>query len=273
MELDFPQEMIDAFREIKKMQNAQIRQATTMLTGFKATHEKDINYMDAFIDPLYDFLDPGSDTEDLIREYYEYIKTFDLKRGERRIENLEEGLGYKTKIVFAAALMAEDLWQDNKEYFKVKILPDALKGLDWKEKVIGFLYHLKGFTEESLLLRLGEYVNKVDNTPEEEWWQDWMEDEMPFPAPVTHPITDKERKEVIEGIEALREIKRTDFSNIECLIGRPQAIRIILNENRERLKDLKISAFSEENLHQIAKLDKVQEQLYEMLQQSLEGNL
>lgn len=48
--------MIDALRSIIEMNNARFRQAKTMLAGFIATQERDLNYMDEYMDVLFDFM-------------------------------------------------------------------------------------------------------------------------------------------------------------------------------------------------------------------------
>ena len=61
--LHFPQEMIDMLAEIAKQQEAQVRQCKTMLAGFKATGETDLDYMDSYMDCLHDFMEQGDDVE------------------------------------------------------------------------------------------------------------------------------------------------------------------------------------------------------------------
>lgn len=56
-------ELIEAFRPIVEMNNVRFRQVKTMLAGFIATQERDLNYMDEYMDVLFDFMDPESDTE------------------------------------------------------------------------------------------------------------------------------------------------------------------------------------------------------------------
>ncbi|MDE6522369.1 MAG: hypothetical protein K2L17_06080, partial [Muribaculaceae bacterium] len=102
-------ELIEAFRPIMEMNNAQFRQVKTMLAGFIATQERDLNYMDEYMDTLFNFMDPLSDTEKLMRQYYDHIATFDPKEAKERIDQLENDMGYMTKIVYAAGLVAKDL--------------------------------------------------------------------------------------------------------------------------------------------------------------------
>ncbi|MDE5902002.1 MAG: hypothetical protein K2H21_02160 [Muribaculaceae bacterium] len=51
-------ELIEAFRPIAEMNNARFRQVKTMLAGFIATQERDMAYMDEYMDVLFDFMDP-----------------------------------------------------------------------------------------------------------------------------------------------------------------------------------------------------------------------
>ena len=47
--LHFPQEMLDMFAEISRQQDEQFRLCKTMLAGFKATGETDLDYMDSYM--------------------------------------------------------------------------------------------------------------------------------------------------------------------------------------------------------------------------------
>lgn len=98
-------ELIEAFRPIVEMNNAQFRQAKTMLAGFIALQERDLNYMDEYMVALFDFMDPESDTEMLMRQYYDYIATFDAEDARERTERLENDMGYMTK-----SYMPQDWW-------------------------------------------------------------------------------------------------------------------------------------------------------------------
>ncbi|RXE60844.1 hypothetical protein ED375_12790 [Muribaculaceae bacterium Isolate-004 (NCI)] len=108
-------ELKDMFDDIFAMQHGQQRQAVTMLAGFISTNETDLDYMDSYIDPLYDFMEQGSDTEDVIRKYIIYISTFDSQKARERLEDLEEALGYKSKIVYAAGLVAKQIHSGQKD--------------------------------------------------------------------------------------------------------------------------------------------------------------
>ena len=142
-EINFPSELFDDFDEIYDLQIDQIRQARTMLAGFKALQERDIDYMDEYMDPLLDCMEQQTESEFLMREYIAYISTFNKKEASLRFEELEQDLGYWTKAVYAAGLTAQKLHKGQKDkggndYFTSHLLKVALSGHNWKEQVIGF---------------------------------------------------------------------------------------------------------------------------------------
>ena len=204
-------ELIEAFRPIIEMNNAQFRQVKTMLAGFIATQERDLDYMDGYMDTLFNFMDPLSDTETLMRQYYNYIATFDPKEAKARIERLEDDMGYMTKIVYAAGLVAHKLHtgqtdKGGNDYFESHLLKVASRGFDWKEKVVGFLHDASedcNVTVEDVLRMLDAEISKVVDNPEKNWWEEWMEDIDVYPCAVTHSITDEERNEIKTALNLL----------------------------------------------------------------------
>ena len=204
-------ELIEAFRPIIEMNNAQFRQVKTMLAGFIATQERDLDYMDGYMDTLFNFMDPLSDTETLMRQYYNYIATFDPKEAKARIERLEDDMGYMTKIVYAAGLVAHKLHtgqmdKGGNDYFESHLLKVASRGFDWKEKVVGFLHDASedcDVTVKDVLRMLDVEISKVVDNPEENWWEEWMEDIDVYPCVVTHSLTDEERNEIKTALNLL----------------------------------------------------------------------
>lgn len=204
-------ELIEAFRPIIEMNNAQFRQVKTMLAGFIATQERDLDYMDGYMDTLFNFMDPLSDTDTLMRQYYNYIATFDPKEAKARIERLEDDMGYMTKIVYAAGLVAHKLHSGQmdkvgNDYFESHLLKVASRGFDWKEKVVGFLHDASedcNVTVEDVLRMLDAEISKVVDNPEENWWEEWMEDIDVYSCVVTHSITDEERNEIKTALNLL----------------------------------------------------------------------
>lgn len=209
-------ELIEAFRPIMEMNNARFRQVKTMLAGFIATQERDLSYMDEYMDTLFDFMDPMSDTEMLMRQYYDYIATFDPEEARRRLDSLENDMGYMTKIVYAAGLVAQKLHKGQvdkggHDYFESHLLKVADSGFDWKEKVVGFLHDASedcNVTVEDVMKLLDEEISRVVDSPkehwyEEKWWKDWMEDIAVYPCKTTHVITAEERAEIKTALTLL----------------------------------------------------------------------
>lgn len=209
-------ELIEAFRPIVEMNNAQFRQVKTMLAGFIALQERDLNYMDEYMDTLFNFMDPMSETEMLMRQYYDYIATFDPEEARKRIYDLEDDMGYMTKIVYAAGLVAQKLHKGQTDkgghdYFDSHLLKVANLGFGWKEKVVGFLHDASedcNVTVDDVMNLLDEKISRLLENPqesryEEEWWEDWMEDIDKYPCEITHAITDEERTEIKTALTLL----------------------------------------------------------------------
>ena len=156
------------------------------------------------MDPLFDFMKAGSDTEELIHRYYDYIATFDPQKAKERYEHLEEHLGYKTHIVFAAGLLAKELHAGQKDkggndYFTSHLMKVGLARNFWKEQVCGFLHDATedtGISLDELLKRLQRKWEEITNESEEEWWEAWMEDVMPVPSDMPHFLSPEETEEI-----------------------------------------------------------------------------
>ena len=113
--MEFPKEMHDMFQKVAEHYDAQFRLCKTLVAAFKATNEQDLSYMDGYMDTLFDFMDPGGDTEALYREYLAHVATFNPQKAKEYEESLDEHLGYKVHVVFAAAYVARDLHQGQKD--------------------------------------------------------------------------------------------------------------------------------------------------------------
>ena len=205
------QELIEAFRPIVEMNNARFRQVKTMLAGFITLQERDLNYMDEYMDTLFDFMDPMSDTEMLMRQYYDFIATFDPTEAKERLDSLENDMGYMTKIIYAAGLVAQKLHKGQVDkggnnYFESHLLKVADAGFDWKEKVVGFLHDAPedcNVMVEDVMNLLDQEISRVVDNPKEHWWEDWMEDIAVYPCSVTHVMTTEERDEIKKALTLL----------------------------------------------------------------------
>lgn len=276
-------ELIEAFRPIMEMNNARFRQVKTMLAGFIATQERDLSYMDEYMDTLFDFMDPMSDTEMLMRQYYDYIATFDPEEARRRIDSLENDMGYMTKIVYAAGLVAKKLHKGQvdkggNDYFESHLLKVADAGFDWKEKVVGFLHDASedcNVTVEDVMNLLDEEMSRVVDNPkehwyEEEWWEEWMEDIAVYPCKATHVITDEERAEIKTTLTLLN---HHTASSREEYINRIStnflALKVKLNDLRNNLDITRIPEPTEKDYARIERYKKEYDILIEALHNRL----
>lgn len=180
---ELPKELLDAMEEIVKYQNTCMRECKTLLAGFKATKERDINYMDSYMDRLYDFMDQGSDVEFLYRKYIAYIASFDPQEGKERIEHLEEHLGYWAPAVYAAAHVAKKLHQgqedkgDN-EYFSYHLLKVGNAGHTWKQQIVGFLHDAEedtGHDVETILHMVEKQLHEWGEHLIDRPWEDELD--------------------------------------------------------------------------------------------------
>lgn len=264
------EELMDAFRHIAEMNNARFRQVKTMLAGFIVLQERDLNYMDEYMDVLFDFMDPLSDTEMLMRQYYDYIATFDPHEAKKRIESLEDGMGYKTKIVYAAGLVAQKLHKGQTDkgghdYFESHLLKVVSSGYDWKEKVVGFLHDASedcNVTVEDVMHMLDAEISRVLENPqehlcEEDWWEEWMEDIDVYPCEITHVITDEEREEIKTALTLLN---HHNAPSREEYINRVSknflALKVKLNDLRNNMDVTRIPEPSEKDYARLERYKK-----------------
>ena len=277
-------ELIEAFRPVMEMNNAQFRQVKTMLAGFIATQEKDLDYMDGYMDTLFNFMDPLSDTEMLMRQYYDHIATFDPEEAKVRIEQLENDMGYMTKIVYAAGLVAKDLHKGQHDkgghdYFESHLLKVASAGFDWKEKVVGFLHDAAEdcyVTVEDVVKMLDVKVAEVVDNPkgswwEEEWWDEWMEDIDVYPCEVTHSITDEEREELKNALNLLNHHTAPSREEYIARISENRlALKVKMNDLKNNMDLNRIPQPTEKDLARIERYEKEYQKLLNVLHRSIE---
>ena len=233
---EFPHEMNDLFAEVAKQQQAQFRQCKTMLAGFKAMSETDIDYMDGYMDCLHDFMDQGSDTEKVYLDYLSYIASFNPEEAAERRDDLDDFLGYKTEVACAAAYVAREICReqnssDGDVYFKEKCWRIGERGYNWKAKVSGFLYHIVqdfGFQPDTLIAMIKEKLNEWMKKPENDFWKYDFDDElMPFAGEKCHEPTEEEWLEISATLTLLNHHTATDRdAYLERFRGQFLAIKV-----------------------------------------------
>lgn len=209
MEILSNQGFYNGLNQVQKAYEATLRQSKIMLAGFKETGEQDIDYMDGFMDSLYDFMEQGSDSEQLYRDYISYISTFNPKEGKQRFCGLEEYLGYWTPAVIAAGIVAREVHQGQKDkggndYFKSHLLPVARSGHTWKEKIIGFLHDAIEDTDydiETIFSMICDTLQHLTTAEDDSWKYEF--DIMPYPDSSIYFPSDDDWKEIAEALAVL----------------------------------------------------------------------
>ena len=276
---EFSKDFIDAMKEFSAMFKEQQRQATIMFEGFMKLNERDIDYMDRYMDPLFDFMEPGSDTEELIHRYYDYIATFDPHEAKDRYDDIEEHLGYKTHIVFAAGLLAKELHAGHKDkggndYFTSHLMKVGLARNFWKEQVCGFLHDATedtGITLDELLKRLQRKWEEITNKPEEEWWEAWMEDVMPFHNHIPHYLSEEETKEISRTLTLLNhQNSSTRKEYIEKIKTNRLAMEVKINDFESNMDISRIPNPTDKDLQRLERYKKEYEDIGQALRKLLE---
>lgn len=270
----FDKNLLDSLREISRFHDLQFRQAKTMLAGFIATDERDIDYMDQYMDTLFDFMDPKSETEILIRKYYGHIAKFNPEVAEKRLEMLEDDMGYKTMIIYAAGLLAAELHSGQKDkggndYFTAHLLEVASSGHRWKEKVVGFLHDAAEDTSastEDIITALEKKTEEIASEDESIWWQPWMENILPYPSDTPHMPTEKEKKEILTALNLLN--KNTADSRkeyIDRITRNRLAMKVKLNDLRSNLDISRIPNPTKQDFDRISRYQKEYSHLLDAL--------
>lgn len=269
-------ELIEAFRPIAEMNNEQFRHSTTMLAGFIATDERDIDYMDRYMDPIFDFVNPESETEMLMRNYYAHISTFNPEEAAKRFKQLENYMGYYSKAVLAAGLTAKKLHFGQKDkggndYFESHLLKVAAHGFDWKEKIVGFLHDATEdtpVTAEDVLSLLDTELENISQKEESEWWEEWMEEFLPYPAPSTFFIGPDDRVELLTALNLLNHHSAsTREEYIENLSKDHLALQVKLNDLKNNMDLSRIPHPTEKDFQRLDRYQKEYDFLLNTLHQ------
>ena len=275
----FPQEMYDMFGRIAAQNNNQLRLCKTLVAGFKATDERDINYMDSYMDSLYDFMDPASDTESVYREFIAHIATFDPNEAKERTEFLEERLGYKAHIIYAAAFLAKRLHNGQKDkggndYYRSHLLQVARSGNDWKEKVVGFLHDAAEDCEidvPTIISRLKEQIDTWQNNPDDTSWIDEFDDDlMEYPEKYIPP-TDDEWNEIATALNLLNHhLSPSRQEYISKIKQNRIALKVKLNDLKNNMDITRIPNPTRKDYDRLERYKKEYQELLEALRNMFE---
>lgn len=277
--MEFPKEMHDMFQQIAEHHNAQFRLCKTLVAGFKATNELDLSYMDGYMDTLFDFMDPGGDTEAVYRDYLAHVASFNPQKAKEYEEYLDEHLGYKIHVVFAAAYVARELHQGQKDkggndYFSSHLLPVGKNGHDWKEQVVGLLHDAAEDTPNDVSTVLQLVKSKLEawmNNPDDRSWiDDFEEDFFQYPAEECHVPTEEEWNEIAAALQLLNHHtapNREEYLSRICT--NELALKVKLNDLRNNMDANRIGEPTEKDMERLERYKLEYEKLMNAFQRMI----
>lgn len=271
---EVPDRLTEMLKSVAEKNEACFRQCRIMLAGFKALGVQNIEYMDSYMDELWDVMDAGDETEILYRDYLTYISEFNPDEGSRRMEFLEEHLGYWTPVAIAAAFVARDLHKGQKDkggndYFTSHLLSVGCNGYDWKEQVVGFLHDAAEDTSHSVDEVVDATRKKLETLGDckSESWMDEF-DIMPYPNGSVLFPKEEEWDEIKDALHALNRHNATNRTEyIEQVKRNRLAINVKLNDLRSNMDISRIPYPSSKDLE---RLERYREEYAELMECHME---
>lgn len=169
-----------------------------LLTDLMNRGVKDITKLDHVADRLLDVMHGFSgEGEDVYHQYLDYIATFNPIEAKQRRDNLEYDLGYKTHVLYAAAMLCKKEMEgkvssDGRTSFQVVMDDFIPKVYDVLKKTASFLFfahYANNKTVTELMPMLQVITETTDYVCEH---VDEFEELMYYPNDIYHPLTEKE---------------------------------------------------------------------------------
>ncbi len=276
-------EMRDAFIRIAEAQKETLRQCRTMLAGFKATKEKDLDYMDRYMDRLFDFMDQGSDEEFLYRKYLVHIESFNPEESRHRFENLENDLGYWSPVVYAAYLTAKKIHEGQldkggNDYFTSHSLKVGSAGFDWKEKMVGLLHDAAEDTEydeDAVILMIKKHLQNFSEKLSTLSWEEIVpfedaQDLCPYPPKSILFPTESQWKEIDDALKLMNHHTAGSREEYIRRFGTNMlALKVKLNDLKNNMDLSRIPAPKPEDYARVERYKSERSALLEMLDRLL----
>jgi hypothetical protein len=207
-------------RRIIQTEQANVEQSSALLQELMSQGVQNLNELDHVADRLLDTMSGITGAgEDVYRQYLDYIETFDPIEAKERKDNLEYDMGYKTHVLYAAAMLCQQELNgyssaDGKPSFDVVMQQYIPKVFDVKKKTASFLFfaHLGNRRSVDDLMRMLQTI-----TEETEYilaHVDEFEDLMNFPRENYHPLRDDEWQLIKYIVEHNLEIINTN--EVQC---------------------------------------------------------
>ncbi len=220
-------ELIENIKQLIKLEEANVELNSGLLKDLMNKGVRDIHVLDSVADRLMDsMLGLTGAGEKEYRKYLDYIETFDPKEAKERRNDIEYDLGYKTHVLYAAAILCqketENLTtkdgQPSFEYIFNNIVP---KEDNIMKKVAAFMF----FAHYSQGKPVSQLMNMLQAITEETDYVlshiDDYEDLMRYPREEYHPLRDDEWQLIqkitennIRAIDKHPELRKNLFDNV-----------------------------------------------------------
>lgn len=196
------EDFFENLRRLHKMEMESAEQNSRLLQDMMDMGVQDINKLDRIADRLMDtMLGVSGAGEEMYLKYLDYIESFNPEEGHRRKDDLEYELGYKTHVLYAAALLCQKEMEEcvNKKgqsSFEVVIKEYIPKVYEVKKKTASFLFfaHLASHCPmHELLKKLQTITEDTDFVLEH---VDEFDSLMHYPREEYHPLRDEEWQQI-----------------------------------------------------------------------------
>ena len=191
-------ELYNNIKRIIQLEHENAENASRMLQEAMNRGEKNIDMLDRIADRLLDSMNGFSgEGEDMYRTYLDYIETFNPTEARERKNDLEYDLGYKTHVLYAAAMLCQKEVEDftaanGKPAFDVIMHEYIPKVYDITKKTASFLFFAY-FAHHHSLVELMSMLKTI--TEETDYILDHIEeydDLMHYPRETYHPLREDE---------------------------------------------------------------------------------
>jgi hypothetical protein len=214
--------MID---QIIKLEKKSVELNTSLLQELIDRGERNIHTLDCVADRLLDTMNGltgGGENE--YRQYLDYIETFNPTEAKERRDDLEYDLGYKTHVLYAAAILCRKELEgkqskNGQPSFDVIMKNYNPKVYDIKKKTASFLFFIHlgtGRSTDELIKMLQAITESTDYVLSN---VDEFEDLMHFPRETYHPLREDEWKHIQYIVEHNIELYKTHLEQNKDLIS------------------------------------------------------
>lgn len=184
--------------ELLRLEKENVKTNTILLQSMMDSGVKNIDQLDRVADRLLDSMHGLSgDGEDMYHKYLDYMSKFNPKEANERRDDLEYDLGYKTHVLYAAAILCkkelEKCFSPNGgQSFQVVMNDYIPKVFEIKKKAASFIFfahYASGLSVEDLMKMLRTITEEPEYILER---VEEFDDLMCFPREIYHPLREDE---------------------------------------------------------------------------------